>query len=242
MTSSGPATAQHLVVSPSGSVVWVVDGANETASGALWQYASGTWTKITAAGATWHTVAVDPAHPTTRILLGEAGGQINIGTVSGTSVTLQGLQGNPPTRSCTNDVPWLCTTNEYFMTSGDFIFDPALSNTALHFEGIGVWTLTPPGSGSSYTANSISSGIENLVVVNVIAPNGKPIVGAEDRAIFSPGTSGAYPANTLANFNTSLSDAWQLDWASTNTSFMVANNTPETSDIDFLWIFERRRE
>lgn len=225
LTSSGPATMQRMVVAPSGGVMWAIDGSDGSTAGNLWQFASGAWTEITAAGARWHSIAVDPAN-VNRILVGTPGGSIDIGTVSGATVTWQTPVTSPltPLRTAT-DVPWLATTNENFMTNGDMVFDPSLSNTVLFAEGIGVWSFNPPGSGSTFTVNSNTAGIEQLVTNGIVAPNSKPIIAVWDRLLMSPTNLSAYPAVQGANngYNYSIQGGWAIDYASSNHSFIAVH-------------------
>lgn len=234
--TGGPTTVQHMVVSPSGGVVWATDGATDGSNGNLWQFASGTWTEITSAGTHWHSVAVDPAN-VNRILVGGPGGTIDIGTVSGTSVTWQAPVASPltPVRTAT-DVPWLAVTNENFMTNGDMVPDPSLSNTFLFGEGISPWVFSPPSSGTTFNVTSNASGIEQLVTNDAVASCGTPIYGVWDRLLMPLTNLLAYPTMQGAQngYNYSIQGGWGIDYASTNTSVIVTranSNTGAAGDM-----------
>jgi hypothetical protein len=238
LTTSGPTTCQHMVTAARTGVVFVVDGVGGS-NGSLWKYASGTWTHNPGTpGTLWHSVAVDPSACATigacHVVLGGPSGTLTAGSTDdgGTWTTAA-----TATRSCTGDVAWMCTANEFFMSNGDMIFDP--TGGGLNFgEGIGFWTGTPNYSGGAVTWNAKSMGIEQLVTFGqVIAPNGYPVLGVEDRGI----TAITNPYNYLTNgglftltqaFNLTSSGA--VDYVANNPCFMVAQMGPD-SGTTFDW-------
>jgi hypothetical protein len=236
-TSGGPTSCQHLIMAAHTGIVLIVDGA----AGNLWEYSGGTrgtWTENPGSlSKSWHSVAVDPANcasiSTCHVVLGQNSGSL----ISASTGNLTGWTAAAASRSCANDVGWLCTTNEFFMTNGDMVFD--VSGGTLNFvEGIGVWNGTPSYSGSTFNWNARSQGIENLVTwSNIIAPNGVAILGVQDRGI----TSVQNPTSYLNNSNLfvlgqaiNLSNSTAVDYASTNPSFMVAQVGPNSGPV-FDW-------
>lgn len=220
ITATGPTTMERMVVSSTG-VLWATDGVNNV-GGFVWSYSgggiAGTWTKFTTNGATSnnHTIAVDPANPA-RVVAGSIGGLLNVSSNSGANWGGAGTIARVAT-----DVPWLQNENEISMSNGEMMFDPSLSNTLLFGEGIGVWATNPPASGLT-TWTATAAGIEQLVSRVVIAPNGVAVTGTSDRANWYLNSPNTYPSFYAAPYydSFSLNVAWALDYASTNTNFMV---------------------
>lgn len=214
LTTSGPTTVQHLVVSSTG-VVWVCD-AIAGGNGTAWAY-TGTWQHFvnTNAPSSCHSVAVDP-NDATHVIYGTNGGQLVITNSSGTTA----WSAATAISRTAMDVPWLAVTNETFMSSGDMIFN---GSSELDFsEGIGFWTTTPQIGTTAW--NSISAGMEQMVARQVIAPNGVPLVGVSDRSNFYLSSPNTYPSaqNTVYGNSYQLSVTWGLDYASTNTNYIAA--------------------
>jgi hypothetical protein len=221
-TSGGPTTCQHLIVSPLDGVVWLVDGVTN-GTGTVWRYTASTFTNYTLGGQI-HSVAADPA-VSGRIIAGKYSGSAFIGTGNGTAWTSEVRF----TRVAT-DIPWLAWTSEANMSNGDMIFDPTGTNKLVFFQGIGMWTGSPPLSGTTpFTWTSITSGIEQMdpQVIRSL-PGGKVLVGVQDRGTFLL-TPGTYPStqNTTTLNGVSLTVSSDAAVAKSNSSYI--------SEIDAPW-------
>lgn len=213
-TTGGPSSIEHGLVSSDG-IYYVVDadGGGDNA----WKYAGGTWTNLHALSGHYHTIAVDPQNPA-HIVVGQDGGALNGSFDHGATWT-----GNiAPQKTISTDIPWLAWTNENYMSSGDVVFDPKTHD--LHFaEGIGVFTTTPPAASGSYAWKSESAGIEQLVTNDIVAPpGGKPIVGSWDRPVFRVENPDEYPATHGPDNAQAILMGWDVDYASSDPSFIVA--------------------
>uniref|UniRef100_Q07SM3 Uncharacterized protein n=1 Tax=Rhodopseudomonas palustris (strain BisA53) TaxID=316055 RepID=Q07SM3_RHOP5 len=208
--SGSPPYVAHMVVARNG-VVWVADNTRVLRfDGRVWK------TPLTSGG--WHAVAVDPADPNHVVAQTESGALAV--SMNGETFTRLGRFSR-----VADDVPWLGVTAESFMSSGDIAFDSNGSNLLIFAQGIGVWKTNPPPSGD-FTWTSMTAGIEQLVAQQIIAPNGVPIVGVQDRATLTvPGphdTYSAYQSNPNRNSASILNQTYSLDWAADDKKFVVA--------------------
>ncbi len=215
-----PTTHRHLVVGRDG-VVWQTDA---TATNNLKRYAQGQWSALTNMSAgPWHSVAVDPGNPQ-RIVAGEPGGAIISSSDGGAKWTSPMRAGWPAGAGnrVANDIPWLAWTNETYMSNGDMMFDPALTNTLVFAQGIGVWTTNPPVIWGPHDWVSQSKGIEQLVSNLIVAPpGGSPLYFAWDRPVFKLDNPDAFPATHGPNRNHAINMGWSGDYASSNPRFIV---------------------
>lgn len=220
--AGNPTSCSHLVVAPTGGVVWLVDCTSQNDVGIPYKWNAGTWTNYSGAiGSDFHCVAVDPSDAT-RVVFGRVNGDLRITTNSGTSWT-----GNCTFTRVATDIPWLADTNEFFMSNGDMVFDPSRSNTLIFGNGIGVWETNPPSTTVDFVWTSKTANIEQMDAMDVIAPNGVPVVGIQDRGTFQL-TPGAYPsthANNTYKNGISLTVTNSLDWASSDSNFMVTRTS-----------------
>ena len=220
LTTSSPTTHRHVICDQAGSV-YLCDNSGGATS--LQRFESGSWATVTGAGAAI-VVAVDPAD-VNHITCGRGGGEISSSANHGTTWT--GYPNNTPLTTWTStDIPWLAwalTNSIGFMSTGDIRYDPSQSNKVFFFEGIGVWTITPPASGGIGLAwVTQSAGIEELVANQIICPpGGKPVTVCWDRPFFylSNPTRSTYPSTygPTADFNFGAA----IDWASSNPTFLI---------------------
>lgn len=240
LTAAGPASCQHLKLAASTGVVLVTDG-----SGIFWSYSGTTWIEWNSTGAPspnsgWHSVAADPSNctviATCHIVLGNSS---NITYTAGLNGGSTAWAESGFARVCTNDVGWLCTTNEFSMTNGDMAFD--LTGGTLNFaEGKGVWNGTPPTSAGTVSWQSRNQGIENLVTwSNIIAPNGMAVMGFEDVGVTGVPNPSSYLNNgTLFTLGQTggvpLPNSTAVDYATSNTNFMVAQQGGDSNSM-FEW-------
>ena len=201
----------------------------ETAVG-VWKYQSSTWTLIQS-GASWQSVATDPNKAGRIVISGPSGGKSGRESLNnGTSwvgsdtwfPTYPGVIGQIAT-----DIPWLATSDTSFMTVGNMKMDRTQVNAGgyskvVFAEGVGVWTTDWPQTFVAFNWTSQSLGIEEIVANDIIAPvGGGPIVAGWDRGVFTPSTSPTVFPSAYGTVNGSFFAGWALDYASSNTSFIV---------------------
>jgi hypothetical protein len=111
------------------------------------------------------------------------------------------------------------------MSTGDMLFDPLIPNRLWFAEGIGVWRANIPdeaASPKSVTFVSQSKGIEQLVANQILAPpSGKPLVASWDRPVFYIDDPNSYPSTHGPDNNNAIVMGWALDYATTNSKFIV---------------------
>lgn len=214
--SGGPNTVNHAVVAAD-SLFYATS--NDGIPNAVWRLTAGAWQLITPPERQyWHSVMVDPFNPA-RVIAATDGGALNQSQDRGASWSGMVWTVN---RQAT-DIPWLAWTNENYMSNGDIRFDPTTPNTLWFAEGIGVWTTTVSTSLTSITWSSQSVGIEQLVANAIAAPpGGQPVVASWDRPLFYSANPDVFPAQHGPNNANSIVMGWQVDYASTNPSFLAA--------------------
>jgi hypothetical protein len=224
-TNNGPVTCDDLAVGGDG-VVWVCDSTNGAvgSGGILWKYSLGVWAQVTTgSGTNCHSVAVDPVNPS-RVVVLQPGGTLEVTTDGGAHwlIASQTIAADPVT-----DIPWLGTAaGGLYMAIGNVKFDPSkpsVPGTVVCGAGIGVWEASVPTTGI-VNWKSKSAGIEQLVSLDGICPNGTFIVAVEDRCMFKCDNPDAYPTFPSTPFKDGfgLTVCWGLDWASSNPNFLVA--------------------
>jgi hypothetical protein len=226
--SGGPgnrAGFQTVKVAPDATLYMTTDPW-VTSRSKLWRLVDRTtpvWTDITPKSGWWQTVVCDPNNPD-RVLVGNGGGQFSVSLNAGATTPAW----SSPIRFARNssDVPWLATTNEYYMSEGDAIFDPVAPNRLWFAEGIGVWYADIGGAiPPIFNYESHSKGIEQLVATSIRAtPAGTLVASCWDRAIFrlDASTPDMFPRNQTYDISTSVNHCWFIDWASSDPSFLIA--------------------
>lgn len=214
--AGGPSTVAHAAVAGDG-ILYVTS--NDGNPNTVWRFSSGAWLKLLPpSGQYWHSVMVDPFNPA-RILLGRDSGHLTQSLDRG--VTWGGVVWTMNREA--SDIPWLAWTEESYMSNGDMRFDPVTPNRLLFAQGIGVWTTTVPTTFSSVTWNSQSLGIEQLVANVVTAPpGGRPVVASWDRPLFYSALPDVFPSRHGPNNAHAIVMGWQVDYASTDPSFLAA--------------------
>lgn len=203
-----------------------VDGiyycANSDASNAntIWKFSAGSWTAIGHASRGAVSIIPDISDATRLILVGD-GGYLAVSTNRGASWN---ALLTTVTRT-SSDIPWLAWTAESYMSVGDMIFDPANPTTIIFAEGIGPWTTTFSGTPSSTAWTSRTKGIENLTGNTVcLPPGGKPLMGGWDRSVFYIADPETYPSTHSPDNSQSIRMAWDIDWASSDPTFIAYNS------------------
>jgi photosystem II stability/assembly factor-like uncharacterized protein len=213
------ATGYFAMCVATNHVLYVMgDGYSPPYTAALYRLVGSTWTTITPSANQWDALASDPNN-SARLLYAFAG-TIRVSLNANTTATWNSVP--TPTRDSTGDVPWLSWTEESYMASAGFVFDPVLPDRVWFAQGIGVW-YADIGSGtpSSLVWHSQGRGIEELVVNQIVKiPSGGPIlVAVWDRQLFRQYTPDTYPTRHYPN-NT-FGACWSLASLASNPNFIV---------------------
>jgi hypothetical protein len=207
----GPADISHAAIAPDGT--YYATGNTDTA---LWKFANGSWSKIIASGV--HAIAIDPFNAS-HLIVADDGGNLMESKTAGTDWGAGWNWGKQLESS--NDIPWLENSGLY-MSTGGLVFDPSTPGKLWQSAGVGVWHTQVPGDMQWNTPvvwNSQSRGIEQLVTNDIIAPaGGNPVFASWDRAFFEKGDLDSY-SSTYSGGQFSM--GWSVDYASTNTKFIV---------------------
>lgn len=217
-SGSGPTNAVTATISSSGTY-YVIDSNSE-----LWTYTGTTWTKrLTAGNGPVRGIAVDPSNAS-RAIAATYNGLLNETTNNGG--TWSGWANSSVVAA--TDIPWQANA----FTGPDALglnFDRIISNKLLINGDTNFWTTTLSGSvttGTNVTWNSQGVGIEQIVANEIVCVQGnKPLLGGWDWDTFNITDLTKYPLTHGATGNvwTQLSSGWSIDYASTNTSFIVKN-------------------
>ena len=222
-TEGGPRSIVRFVVAPDG--LYATDR-DDTSLQNAWKLTGNQWTRLAIAspgkGNGWHSIAVDPANPR-HVVLGAGAG--NIASSFDGGKTWDSYFGGAPERLA-SDVPWLAWTLEDWMTNGNMMFDPVVSNRLYFAEGIGVWHTTPQEGNAKPTWFSQTRGIEELIVNDLIVPpGGKPIIAVQDRGVFRIENPAVFPETHGPSRDVSIRHAWSVDYSAREPSFiaLIAN-------------------
>jgi hypothetical protein len=187
--------------------VWVID-ASAGQQGSLYRYRSGNWTKqITNNGATGFNlscVAVNPAN-TSDVYVADYHGNIQYST----NAEVAGMatwSGDVNFMEISSAIPWMQWSQDSALSIQSCMFDPSQTNVLYAGAGVGVFTTSPPTSGTSTISwdGDQTQGIENLDTTSVRAVSGNVILTAQDRALWQV-TPPAYPSRywpTMLELNT----------------------------------------
>jgi hypothetical protein len=222
LTSGSQTTHSFMTIGPDGELYFIAG-----ASQSLYLYNGSTWSTQSpgSGGNDLAGIAIDPAHPTfasnAYLSVVNVGGQFSYSATSGAAWSAAAST----SRTCTGDIPWLCNTNESYMTAGQIAYDPSQSNVLYFTEGIGVWT-TNPNTTSPIVYASHTTGIEQLVSNwAVTPPSGNPMFSFWDRPIFTQTNLSAYPSQHGLSYTYSIIVGAQVDFAksSPTTAFVAAD-------------------
>ena len=165
-------------------ILWVSTGV------ALYQYASGLWTRLTPD--TVDSVQASVCQSTTREIAIRGSGHLVVCTKSGQTWSSQGPGWNMHIAGPT-DIPWLQysvpDTSAMWLSIGMFFADVSVANRVWISAGVGVWYCDIPepftAGTERYEWHSYSAGIGQLVSTRILAPEvGHVLVGSEDRPVF----------------------------------------------------------
>jgi hypothetical protein len=230
--SGSPTSIAHFVVAPNTGTIWAADGTN------LYKCTTGgTWT-TNYASCHAHAIALDPAHTddsriafvTDGTLVGSPSTNLFITSTTGVSWFSAGaiaLNGG--------GITWMGASSEAgYMSAGDIVFHPTISNTLLFAEGIGVWYCNPPTSSGNPTITwtGQTQGIENLVINGVVLSpgiSGSALAYCWDRTGYFSTNFGAYGATQIPNND--FSAGWGADYCSSDAKTLVELSIFGTVDI-----------
>jgi hypothetical protein len=184
-------------------------------------YSGGTWTNKNLGSYTNRVYSI-VASPSTanNIWAAMDGGDIITSTNAGSSWTDPNI---PPIRVAGGGEPgWFSQTLENSMTNGNMV--TTSTGRIIFAEGIGAWYTDSPGATTTW--NSMSKGIEQLVVNKIISPpSGVPITSCWDRPVFRLPSLTAYPANHGINYTQSIMHGWGCDYAKSDPTCIVVHAT-----------------
>jgi hypothetical protein len=203
LNSAGmPTTFNKLVVDQAGTV-WVIDD-TDTQQGSLLRYLSGTWsTQVAFSGSKeFGCVAVNPANSSAVYAVDYHGNvTYSVNAQAGTP-TWTGPTAFTETSSV---IGWMQWSADAALSIQNCQFDPSQSNVLYSGAGVGIFTTTPPTSGTPSVAwnGDQTQGIENLdLTAGMALAGGGMGFSAQDRPLWwitNPATypSRYYPDNSV---------------------------------------------
>lgn len=209
---------RDAAVGADGTYYIVYDGENG-ATGAVWKYAPKTgWADLTPKGKeggkdkSYWAIAADPFDPQ-HVVAMIHGGKVFDSTDGGATWSFHLFQLKSP------NIAWLGTQENWFLSTGQMVFDPFDRGKLWYAEGFGMWwtrDLTP----AEIVWNAASEGIEEVCGNDVIAPpGGKPVGAMWDVGVFRFGDVDTY---TAQRSQPGFMSAWALDWCPADPNFLVA--------------------
>ncbi len=168
-------------------------------------YRKGKWEPIAkAANKSWQEIVIRPDNSGTIFLFG-SGSLTNKTNLRTTDVGAT-WEGIGHSKLVATDVPWL--SKEKWFSTGAIKFDPK-SDRLWIAQGVGVWFCDNALTSTDLEWTSLSAGIEELVVNDIIVPvAGQPVVACWDRPIFKVEDVAKYPATYGPTED--FSSAWAL--------------------------------
>ncbi len=206
-------------VGPDGSYYVAYDGERHS-TGGLWKYApaAGKWTDITPKDkeggkdkAYW-AIAADPFDPQ-HVVAMIHGGKTFVSKDQGATWSFHYF------KLASDKVRWLGEQTNYFLSTGQLVFDPHEQGKVWYAEGFGVWW-TRDLSPLEITWNAASEGIEEVCGNDVVAPpGGKPVGAMWDVGVFYFDDVDQY---TARRSQPGFMSAWSLDWCGSDPKFLVS--------------------
>lgn len=222
---TGPTTVRTAQIDSNG-VYFCADGTKTWMWTSTGTTPNNTWVEMKPSGSSFaaQAVCIDPNTPGRLIVSGPSGANFGTEAVNAYINSWHGTwnanfpTGHPLAYSSPS-IPWLAVSGT-FLTLGDMVID---KTTGLVHAAIGVgtchtnWPLTFTAFG--WTDDSL--GIEELVVQDIIAPVGGPVMYAvEDRGVFTLADPSVFQSTYFPN--TSFHAGWALDYASNDSTFIAA--------------------
>jgi len=208
---------RDAAVGPDGSYYVVYDGANGGV-GSVWKYADGKWSDITPSGkeggkdkAYW-AIAPDP-FDAKHVVLMICGGKTFDSRDQGATWSFHLFKLESP------NIEWLGKQANYFLSTGQLLFDPFDKGKLWFAEGFGVWW-TRDLSPLAIPWHAASEGIEETCGNDVVAPpGGKPVAAMWDVGVFYFDDVDRY---TAARSQPGFMSAWAVDWCAKEPAFLAA--------------------
>jgi hypothetical protein len=193
----------------------------------VWTYASSTWTQLSLPfSEVVRSIRVDPKDATRWVAQKESGCPALTKNSGGTWQVW-----NTPNQSSTaENVPIIASVlNTTFLGGQSASFADIIPHPVENYDyvpmGLGICRFANPWPATVSTSNKLvwlehAAGIEELVANSVlITPNGRTLVGSQDKAIIQIPTSG-YPAQSYPP--ASLDTGFGMDYAADNNDWIVA--------------------
>lgn len=193
------------------------DGALVVAEGAgkVWRFDTTAWRDLSAPVSV-RAVAVDPTNPARIYVFSGAGEAARSLDAGATWAKLA----YPNTLVSRQDVPWIAWTDNSYFTTSDVRFDPAKKSRLWVGQGFGVFKADVSDTATGITWQAESRGIEQLVVNEIVAPEGgAPVVAAWDQGLFYKDNLDAFA--TRRGPTRRFNSAWDVDASQFRKGFMV---------------------
>jgi hypothetical protein len=219
-TGGGPTTVSDAAIDSSGNY-YAVSGQG------LWKYSGGKWKELYTDNNSIQAVAINPFNQS-EVVAVRPSGWVNVSYDGGS--TWSGA--NSATSVVSTDIPWLAGGNRsnqgIYLDSGGLAFSPLNNGQLILSAGTGVWQMTVPSSGVTWstplTWTDMSVGIEQLVANAIVVPpvaGSSPILASWDRPFFKITNPNSYPSTYGPVQSSNIVAGWALDYASSNPSFVV---------------------
>lgn len=184
------------------------------------RYNGNTWQDITPPTSSHiMEIAVDP-FDNDRVIVKAQGNQPFFRTNNATlaSPTWMSLSWDTPNA----DVPWLAWEGLGWISEGEIMFDPAVSNRLWMAEGIGSWRTTDILD-SNISWKGLSNGQEHMVNNDIVAlQNGNVLAAVWDRSIFIKDQTNLNQYPNRYYPNNRFNSTWDMDVSPANPNFIVA--------------------
>jgi hypothetical protein len=226
-TSGMPTTAKALVVDQAGTVWVLSDVLGNT--GSLYRYLSGTWSTQVTTGSNQQLacIAINPANSSDVYAIDYHGYMTYSVNAQVGSPTWHG----PTTFSETSSViGWMQWSADGALSIQNCAFDPTQSNVLYGGSGVGVFTTTPPTSGTPNVAwqGDQTVGIENLdLTAGMSLTGGGMGFSAQDRPLWWITNPTVYPSQYYPNNSVEVRYGYNLCGNSTPNTYAGINLTPE---------------
>lgn len=209
--------ARDATVGPDGAYYVVYDG-EKAATGGMWKRnAAGRWTDITpkdkegGKDKSYWAISIDP-FDANHIAAMIHGGKTFVSHDQGATWSFHYFKLKSP------NIAWLGKQENYFLSTGQLLFDPHERGRIWYAEGFGIWWARDLET-LEIEWNAASEGIEETCGNDVIAPpGGKPVAAMWDVGAFHFGDVSTYSAQRS---QPGFMSTWSLDWCPKDPNFLV---------------------
>lgn len=215
--AGGPSRARDATVGPDSTYYVVYDG-EKAPTGGIWKRTTaGQWTDITPPGKdggkdkSYWAISIDP-FDAQHVVAMIHGGKTFVSHDQGATWSFHYF------KLKSTEIDWLGKQENYFLSTGQLVFDPQQRGRIWYAEGFGVWwteNLEP----QEIEWTSASVGIEEVCGNDVIAPpGGMPVAAMWDVGAFYFGDVSTYSAQRS---QPGFMSTWSLDWCAKDPKFLV---------------------